>query len=169
MSTILTTTISRSSLSDPFYFESVINYTLTTEGINEYISVMGTGFITTTVDSSITWDEIVDRQSELRPDQIYMLDHKDDGISLTTSIRPAFKPGPQNQPPFNPFSLTYSWSHEYDTLEHLLAAYSTIWTYDGRTTDEEAVYRQEALTAYNNTAVERCYVDGTEVAFTGKW
>jgi hypothetical protein len=171
MSAKLTTIITRPSLDDLFWFEPVINWDLTIDDINAYVAYMGTGYMNTVISESITWDEIVARQSELRPDLVStFLIHKDDAISLTTDIRRILRPGPQNQPPFNPFALTYTWTHEYDTLENLSASYLGVWALGGdRTAEEEIAYSKNLLVTHNNTAVERCFVDSSEVAFNGRW
>ena len=173
MSAKLTTIITRPSLNDLFWFESSdeMDWTLTIDDINDYVAYMGTGYIGTTIGESITWDEIVARQSELRPDLLStFLFHKDDAISLPTTVRRIYRPGPNNEPLFNPFSLIYTWTHEYDTLENLLASYLGVWgSGPARTAEEEIAYVKNLLVTHNNTAVEKCFVDGTEVSFEGRW
>ena len=170
MSAKLTTIITRPSLDDLFWFEPLIVWDLNINDINYYLAYMGTGYIGTTIEPSITWNEIVARQSELRPDLVStFLIHKDDAISLTTDVRRVHRPGPQNQPPFNPFSLTFTYTHEYDTLENLLASYLGVWASGDRTVEDEIAFVKNEAATYNNTALEKCYVDGSEVTFNGRW
>lgn len=165
MSAILKTTVTRPNLSEHFWFESIIKYTNNDADAEIYTTSLGTGFVATQLENIPTWSEIETRQSELPADVAStLLSYKDQGISLSPPIVQVHSIGPNNEPPYNPFSLTFVWNHEWDTLEHLNEGYAAFWAIGGAGLVE---YYQSLITSTNNTVVEEVYVDGTKVSFSG--
>ena len=168
MTTTLETIITRPSLDDVFFFESIIEWNLTNEHYldkqyDSYIESMGSGFISTELEVPITWEEIERRRSELRPDLVEMLKYKrplEPFIDHHTSNSVMWVIGPKGEPPFNPFSLTYKFYHHYETYDQLISGYNL--NLKKLILNFESLIRQT-----NNTGIERCFVDGVEVEFKG--
>jgi hypothetical protein len=166
MTAIIETIISRPSLNDVFFFEECyisnidwgwgINppYTFT-----DYKGTMGAGFISTELDISITWEEIERRRSELRPDLIEMLKYKRP-LEPINDWSPLFYVGSKGEPPFNPFSLTYTFRYHYETYDQLISEYNL-------NLKNLLLNFKSSIYQTNNTVVERCFVDGVEIEFKG--
>jgi hypothetical protein len=173
MSAILKTIVTRPSLSDVFWFEHLIDLNNllipTMDDINNFITEKETGFVSLSYVEEITWAEIVTRQSELRPDLTKLLDYKDISVSLPTSTRGIFSSapaiGPNGEPPWNPFSLTFSWLTEYTNYDTFIANYSIGATAASSGKNYITNVIGPDLLTYNNTLTEELYVDGTLTDF----
>jgi len=165
MTAILETTITRPSLKDVFFFESTIDFNYIPSNVDLYVTGQGPGFITTELETPITWGEIESRKSELyalRPDLVEMLEYKRPLAPIADyyKISLMWLIGANGEPPFNPFSLTYTFKHHYETYDQLIA------NYDKNLKHRILGVKPMGLQT-NNTGVERCFVDGVEFEFNG--
>ena len=173
MSVTLKTIVTRPTLSDVFWFESLIDLNglliPTMDDVNAFITEKETGFVSLSYVETITWAEIETRQSELRPDLIKLLDYKNNSVSLSTTTRliigGAPTIGPTGQPPWNPFSLTFSWLTEYTNYDTFIANYSTGSTAFSSGKNYITNVIGPSLNSSNNTLTEELYVDGTLTDF----
>jgi hypothetical protein len=158
MTAILETIISRPSLNDVFFFESFINW-INIVNYDKYPLLMGPGFISTELEIPITWEEIERRRSELRPDLIEMLKYKKP-LAPILDRNVMWNIGSKGEPPFNPFSLTYTFRHHYETYDQLISEYNL-------NLKNLLLNFKSLIYQTNNTVVERCFVDGVEIEFKG--
>lgn len=109
------------------------------------------GFVSMEIADLLTWNEIIARQDELRSDLQDMLDSEAYTIYMRDSSHLTVKP------PFNPFSLTWTATTTWDTLENMqngiFGAFEelslvSLWN--------------DAITNTNNTLVEEVWVDGVK-------
>ena len=158
MTAILETIISRPSLNDVFFFESFINW-INIVNYDKYPLLMGSGFISTELEIPITWEEIERRRLELRPDLIEMLKYKRP-LAPILDRNVMWNIGSKGEPPFNPFSLTYTFRHHYETYDQLISEYNL-------NLKNLLLNFKSSIYQTNNTVVERCFVDGVEIEFKG--
>ena len=158
MTAILETIISRPSLNDVFFFESFINW-INIVNYDKYPLLMGSGFISTELEIPITWEEIERRRLELRPDLIEMLKYKRP-LAPILDRNVMWNIGSKGEPPFNPFSLTYTFRHHYETYDQLISEYNL-------NLKNRILNLKSLICQTNNTGVERCFVDGVEIEFKG--
>ena len=167
MTAILETIITRPSLKDVFFFEPHVDFDFIPNGVtlDAYVAERGPGFITTELETPITWEEIESRKSELyelRPDLVEMLKYKRplEPIVDYYKISLIWVIGANGEPPFNPFSLTYTFNHHYETYDQLIADYN-------KNLKHRILGNKPKMIQTNNVGVERCFIDGVEVEFKG--
>jgi hypothetical protein len=140
MPAIFKIVLTRPSLDSRFFFEDrihpysgTLHYPPTESDYNAYLNDSGQGFIKGYYQEKISYAEIESRQQELNydvaPEFFLPRDHFSE-YQITSlpnanpDAIPLFNWGFQGQPPYNPFSLTYTYVMEYDTEEHLLSQYN---------------------------------------------
>lgn len=140
MPAIFKVVVTRPSLDSRFFFEDEIHpysgtlvYPPTESDYNEYLNNSGQGFIKSYYQEQISYAEIESRQQELNYDvaaEFFLPRDQFPEYQITSlpnanpDAIPPFNWGFQGQPPYNPFSLTYTYVMEYDTEEHLLSQYN---------------------------------------------
>jgi hypothetical protein len=163
MTATLKIVVTRPSLDDNFWFEDSTGDTTPTEiDLQEFYELVGPGFITGSYEELIPLSEIEYRSGELRPEyfDIFFIPKQnwsthfnpvlDTDVNLVAYRRWGF----HHQPPFNPFSLTYTYVATFDTIENLqVLINSEILT-------NLAEMRARAA-EFNNTM--KFYVDGVEL------
>jgi hypothetical protein len=141
--------ITRPSLTHKFYFEDQLNPEISyleippsLQMMNDFLDLLGTGAVKSYYSEVISYEEIEARENELPADKksIFFLPREtypmDDNFSWEPlpGADPTLVPyagwGFTRQPPFNPFSLTYTHITEYDTLSNFELARTRIWTTD---------------------------------------
>ena len=163
MTATLKTVITRPSLDGVFFFESLIYFNLIPNfDFDSYVSSAGPGFIDTTIETPITWEEIESRKAELRPDLIDLLKYKNlvNPMLNDKSKNIMWTLGINGEPPFNPFSLTYTFQHHYETYDQLITNYNA-------NLKDRVLNFKSLILQTNNIGLERCFVDGVEVEFIG--
>ena len=150
MSVLYKSQITRPSLDDLFFFESMVLRDLSiffTHPINDKVDIGVSGCISYTIEEIISWDEIFLRKEELRPDLKYQIRSnnlsKDDMVGI----------GPK----FNPFSLTYTELFEYNSWEDAMLGYHNMF-HDGI-----AFEIIDKLKQSNNNFVQEHYINGIKV------
>jgi hypothetical protein len=143
MPAIFKMVITRPSLNSRFFFEDKIHpysgtlhYPPTEDDYTQFITSNGEGFIKAYYQEKISYAEIESRQQELNRDvaaEFFLPRDQFPEYQVPVSVSNAnvdatmpFQWGFQGQPPYNPFSLTYTYVMEYDTEEHLQSAYNDV-------------------------------------------
>jgi hypothetical protein len=146
MPAIFKLVITRPSLAQKFWFSDSLNpatsgFTISNNVSNmqSYINSVGPGFITSYYEEVITYEEIVSRENEISPDikDVFFLPRETYPIpeEFSCDVIPGADPklvpfiywGCSCQPPFNPFTLTYTFIVEFDTIENLQNSYQRFW------------------------------------------
>jgi hypothetical protein len=134
MPVIFKIVLTRPSLDSRFFFENMIHpysgtlvYPPTESDYNSYLNNSGQGFIKSYYQEQISYAEIESRQQELNYDvaaEFFLPRDQFPEYQITSlpnanvDAIPLFNWGFQGQPPYNPFSLTYTYVMEFDTEEH---------------------------------------------------
>jgi hypothetical protein len=143
MPAIFKMVITRPSLNSRFFFEDQIHpdsgtlvYPPTESDYDAYLTSVGEGFIKSYYQEQISYAEIESRQQELKYDvaaEFFLPRDQFSEYQVPVSVSNAkidattpFQWGFQGQPPYNPFSLTYTYVMEFDTEEHVQSAYNDI-------------------------------------------
>ena len=100
----------------------------------------------------ITWNEIIERKHELRPDLRYIIEQSEGKFEDQSNI---YGEGPS----FNPFSLTHTRNATYETFED--------WklNYDSFSVNERKEDRLNRLKIVSNTLEEKLYIDGILIEY----
>ena len=128
-------------------------------------SVDGTTVISVTAEEAITWDEIASRIDELRPDiKTWLISNTNELISTpadmvffdpSKTVIDNFLTNPEfngTSPSYNPFSLTLTIIHTFDSIESLARHYHTL---------QPSLTEIFNLSAgINNTIIEEFYNEG---------
>lgn len=154
----------RPSINDLFYFEGWadrdVYEAVPIINITTYGKCTLVGLIDEHVENQISWQEILDRRSELRPDQRVKLTES----YLTNKINSA-----NNNCFFNPFLETHTKLYTFDTWENFLTSYQIISSFFLVPDDGNYYSRIDELVIsakrFNNNISEFIYVDGIETAF----
>jgi hypothetical protein len=163
MTATLKIVVTRPSLNDRFLFEgSTGGETPGEQQLLEGLQQVGPGFITGTYEELIPYSEIESRANELRPDllNVFFLPREEwpnafqPVVGTDVNLVPLFNWGYHHQPPFNPFSLTYTYVATFDTIENLQS------NINSKLLPYVAEMRSDAA-EFNNTI--KFYVDGVEV------
>jgi hypothetical protein len=139
--------ITRPSLNHKFYFEDQLNpessyleIPPSLQMMNQFMEILGSGAITSSYAEEISYEEIESRENELAADRKSVFFLPRDAYPIDENFKwdpvpgadPKLVPyagwGFTRQPPFNPFSLTYTYITEYDTLENFKLAHDRIWS-----------------------------------------
>ena len=94
----------------------------------------------------ITWNELIERKHELRPDLRYTIEQSKEKFEDLLDV---YGEGP----PFNPFSLTHTRNATYETFEDWKLNYDWVL---GNSTKEDRLNR---LKIVSNTLEEKLYID----------
>lgn len=156
--------ITRPSLNHKFYFEDQLNPDISyleippsLQMMNDFLGMLGTGAIKSYYSEVISYEEIEARENELPADKksIFFLPRETYPIDENFSWNPVPGADPQlvpyagwgftRQPPFNPFSLTYTYITTYDTLENFQLAHDRIWS------AENCQMMANSVAAFENT------------------
>jgi len=172
MSAVYKRIYTKSSLDKLWFFEQTImptqfnNYIQDT---SENITKLNLGFINYRIAESITLEELIMREEELkeiRPDlhDIVFKSTSEDStdLSFTTTLDLIKK---YNIPiPLNPFSNIYTEIFEFDNWENLITAYTELVV-----NDETFINNvKNSLVIYNNTLVEEFYIDDVKQDYVGE-
>jgi hypothetical protein len=174
MPAIFKLVVTRPSLNHKFWFEvnldienNYLELPPTAPQMQDYKNSIGTGFITSYYEEMISYQEIASRENDvpIETKGIFFLPREtypitEDFIWETVAdadpkLVPLFGWGYTRQPPFNPFSLTYTFVVEFDTMENLQDAYQRLWN-NRRYQD-----MTNSASAFDNTV--KLYIDGVEV------
>ena len=102
----------------------------------------------------ISWDELIERKNELRPDIRHRLDHF--GILDRTTNLNSYGEGPN----FNPFSLTHTRNAVYETFEDWELNYNYYNYYNYYFNNLNPKNANDRLKNSLNTVQEELYIDG---------
>jgi hypothetical protein len=169
MAVIYKEIITRPSVNDMFYFESLgesYNFeifdfdidpsdTLMTRSSNPYVATWPlVGLVSAVYENLISWQEILTRRNELRADlkDILTVEFLNNKISTFGSDHLCY---------LNPFSTTLVSTGVSDTLENFVTSYNNCVT--ALTDLTEYTITQAKL--YNNVVSEVLIIDGVESAF----
>jgi len=173
MPAIFKLVVTRPSLTHKFWFESVLdpdtNYLAVPPHETDMTAWISNhpGMITSYYEEVISYEEIESRENEISSDSksIFFLPRESYPIledfnwaavaGADPKLVPMFNWGFTRQPPYNPFSLSYTFIMEFDTIEHLQASYEQYFT-----VNTFHNLQNQAETA-NNTL--KLYIDGVEV------
>lgn len=112
------------------------------------------GFISRRVLSEITWEEVVSRKGELRPDIRAWLE----GANVDNAV-----------PVYNPFENTVSAEFTFNTIENFNQAYDTLFRNSENNERYIGGLWDGLFSNSNNTVVEEVYVDGVKTEFNNRF
>ena len=175
MSVIYKEITTRPSVNDLFYFEGypknsangifdllIDDSSLNSKNVDCVKDWPVTHVVSSVYENKITWQEILDRRSELRSDLKDTLTVEFLNNKITTG-------GDYQYCYFNPFSTTLISTATWNTWEDFVSDYRATYAY--LSTDSEAVISFTTTIArakeYNNVISEVIIVDGTETPFPG--